>query len=84
MILCYGGGLSLWLKNVIYMKEKIEVLKEVSIEVDRFKKKLNLAIKEQSEKGNYSSRHYASSKRAALDLKNELTKLTQDSKYRWS
>jgi len=66
------------------MKGKIEVLKEVAVELDRFKKKLALAIKEQSEKGNHSSKHYAASKRAALDLKNELTKLTQDSKYRWS
>jgi len=66
------------------MKEKIEVLKEVSVELDRFKKKLALAIKEQSDNKNYSSRHYAASKRAAMDLKNELTKLTQDSKYRWS
>jgi len=64
------------------MKEKIEILKEVAIELDRFKKKLALAIKEQSDSKNYSSRHYAASKRAALDLKNELTKLTQDSKYR--
>ena len=66
------------------MKEKIEVLKEVKAELDRFKIKIDLAIKEQSEKSNYSSRHYASAKRGALDLKNELTKLTQDSKYRWS
>jgi predicted RNA-binding protein with RPS1 domain len=66
------------------MKEKIEVLQEVKAELDRFKIKIDLAIKEQSEKSNYSSRHYASAKRGALDLKNELTKLTQDSKYRWS
>ena len=66
------------------MKEKIEVLEEVKAELDRFKRKIDLAIKEQSEKSNYSSRHYASAKRSALDLKNELTKLTQDSKYRWS
>ena len=65
------------------MKEKIDVLKEVALELDRFKKKLALAIKEQSEKGNNSSRQYAAVKRAALDLKHELTKLTQDSKYRW-
>lgn len=64
--------------------EKIEILKEVEIELKRFSKKLYLAIKEQSDKTNYSSRNYAASKRAALDLKNELTKLTQDSKYRWS
>lgn len=63
--------------------EKIEVLKEISVELDRFRKKLALAIKEQSDANNYSSRHYAASKRSALDLKNELTKLTQDSKYRY-
>jgi len=66
------------------MKEKIDILTEVAIELDRFRKKLIFAITEQSEKGNYSNHHYAASKRAALDLKNELTKLTQDSKYRWS
>lgn len=66
------------------MKEKIDVLKEVSIELDRFKKKLALAIKEQSSESNYSNKNYAASKRAAMDLKNELTKLTQDSKYRWN
>jgi hypothetical protein len=45
--------------------EKIEILKEVEIEFKRFSKKLSLAIKEQSNKGNYSSRNYAASKRAA-------------------
>lgn len=64
--------------------EKIDILKEIVVELDRFRKKLSLAVKEQSEKANYSNRHYAASKRAALDLKNELTKLTQDSKYRYS
>lgn len=66
------------------MKQKIDVLKEVEVELDRFKNKLALAIKEQSDNKNYSNQHYAASKRAVLDLKNELTKLTQDSKYRWS
>lgn len=66
------------------MKEKIDVLKEVQLELSRFKKKLDLAIKEQSSDSNYSNKNYAASKRAALDLKNELTKLTQDSKYRYS
>lgn len=63
--------------------EKIEILKEIVGELERFRKKLALAIKEQSETDNSSSRHYAALKRAAMDLKNELTKLTQDSKYRW-
>lgn len=65
------------------MKEKIDVLREVEIELNRFKKKLSLAIKEQYNPDNCSSKHYASAKRGALDLKNELTKLTQDSKYRY-
>lgn len=64
--------------------ENIEILKEVKLELDRFKKKLDLAIKEQNEKNNYSSRHFASAKRSAMDLKNELTKLTQSSKYKFS
>ena len=38
------------------MKEKIDVLKEVAVELDRFKKKLALAIKEQSEK--HSGKRY--------------------------
>jgi len=66
------------------MKTKLEVLKEVESEFKRFKKKLESAIKEQSTEDNCSNKNYASCKRAALDLKNELTKLTQDSKYRWS
>lgn len=65
-------------------RTNIEILQEVALELDRFKNKLDLAIKEQSEKGNYSSKHYASAKRGALDLKNELTKLTQASKYKWN
>lgn len=66
------------------MKEKIDVLKEVQTELYRFSKKIVLAIREQSEKANCSNKHYASAKRGAMDLKNELTKLTQDSKYRYS
>lgn len=64
--------------------EKIDILREVETELKRFTKKLHAAIKEQSDrKNNWSNKDYAASKRAALDLKNELTKLTQDSKYRW-
>lgn len=63
--------------------KNIDILKEVAVELDRFKKKLSLAIKEQQREDNYSSKHYASAKRGALDLKNELTKLTQDSKYKY-
>lgn len=66
------------------MKTNEQILREVKIELDRFTKKLNMAIKEQAKEGNYSSREYASAKRGALDLKNELTKLTQDSQYKYN
>ncbi len=65
-------------------KNNIEILLEVNKELKRFKKKIHLAIIEQSESGNYSSKNYAAAKRGAMDLKNELTKLTQASKYKYS
>lgn len=66
--------------------ENIDILREIVVELDMFKKKLVLAIKEQDVKEPFyaSKKHYAACKRAALDLKNELTKLTQDSKYKYS
>jgi len=64
--------------------DNIDVLLEVKLELDRFTKKLKAAIAEQGHPDAYSKRQYASCKRAALDLKNELTKLTQDSKYKYS
>jgi len=65
------------------MKSNLDILKEVTVELDRFKKKLAYAIREQGVEGVYTSRHFASCKRAAYDLKNELTKLTQSSKYKY-
>lgn len=59
--------------------ENIDILREVKSELDRFKKRLELAIKDP-----YSRKNYAAAKRGALDLKNELTKLTQDCKYKYS
>lgn len=64
------------------MKEKLDILREVAVELNRFSKKLALAIKEQEE-NKWAVKQYAASKRSAMDLKNELTKLTQDSKYRY-
>jgi len=58
-------------------KQKIETLKSVKKELERCSKRINLAIEEQSTENNYSQRHFAAVKRSALDLKNELTKLTQ-------
>ena len=66
------------------MKTKLEVLREIESELKRFSKKLSLAIEEQKQP--YIPCHskiYAAAKRSALDLKNELTKLTQDSNYRY-
>ena len=66
-------------------KTKLQVLQEVEQELKRFQKKLSAAISEQKRgEGLYQSQIYAASKRSALDLKVELTKLTQDCKYRWS
>ena len=55
----------------------VRVLIDVRNETNRFLDKLELAINEQSDKNNYSSKFFAASKRAALDLKSELTRLTQ-------
>ena len=65
------------------MKTNAQILLDVKIELTRFQKKLSKAILEQSNEKNSSHKQYASCKRGALDLKNELTKLTQDSKYKW-
>ncbi len=63
------------------IKNKVSILKNITVELNRFQKRLALAIVEQETIDNCSSRHYAASKRGALDLKNELTKLTQDTKH---
>ena len=66
------------------MKTNIEILTEVESELNRFREKLTLAIAEQQKNEIRPSKKFAAAKRAALDLKNELTKLTQCSKYKWS
>lgn len=67
------------------MKTNLDVLKEIGYELNRFQKKIALAVKEQTENGDTGSgnRDYAACRRAALDLKKELTKLTQDSIYKY-
>lgn len=65
------------------MKTEYEVLIEVKQELDRFTSTLNKAIEEQKESSQSSHRNLASAKRGAMDLKNQLTKLTQMSKYIW-
>jgi len=73
------------------MKTRSEVLREVQVELTRFQSKLKEAIDERKDTFftkngdiiDFSSKKFASAKRAALDLKNELTKLTQDTKYRY-
>ncbi len=65
-------------------KTELEILQEVELELERFSAKLKQAKIEQSTPNNWSSQKFASCKRAAMDLKNELTKLTQSSKYKYS
>lgn len=68
------------------MKTNLEVLKEVAIELKRFNEKFIEAIEfENARKSTYDypSKKMASCKRAALDLKMELTKITQLSKYKY-
>lgn len=64
------------------MRTKSQLLEEVEKEAERFMQKLKEAI-EEHKKDEYSRKKYAAVKRAAMDLKNELTKLTQDVKYLW-
>lgn len=56
------------------MKENIEILNEVEIELKRFNQKFQEAKQEQSDSNNWSKKKYASLRRAALDLKNNLNK----------
>jgi hypothetical protein len=61
----------------------LDILLEVQKELQRFTEKVALAIKEQSGEPYPSNRAYAAAKRGALDLKAELSKLTQDTKYKY-
>ena len=67
----------------MYCKQELDILNEIKGELERFTTKFDLAIIEQSDTKNYSRRHIAGVKRSAYDLKNELTKLTQISKYKY-
>ena len=64
----------------------LSILIEVEKELNRFTEKLKKAIIEQGSGKPYcwSKKDYAAVKRSALDLKNELTKLTQDSNYKYN
>ena len=59
------------------------MLLEVEQELQRFQKRLTDAI-EDSKTDAYVSTKFASCKRSAMDLKKELTKITQSSKYLWN
>lgn len=64
-------------------KLSIELLNEVEIETKRFLKKLTEAkkrIKEDS-RAAYGSKETGAIKRASLDLKNELTRISQSQSY---
>ena len=63
------------------MKVRIYVLEEVKFEAERFLEKIRKAIDEDNDilkkPSHYPSKRFAEVKRSALDLKNELTKITQ-------
>lgn len=66
------------------MIENIEILRDIETELARFTKKIKTAIKEQGhEDSRWMHKEFASAKRGAMDLKRELTKLTQSSKYKY-
>lgn len=67
------------------MRDKKQMLLSVREELKRFASKLDEAIA-QADRGDFGfyNKKFAACKRAALDLKNELTKITQSSKYLWS
>lgn len=62
------------------MKDKKKMLGEVRAELLRFLHKLDEAIAD-SDDNRFHSTKFAACKRSALDLKMELTKITQSSKY---
>lgn len=63
----------------------LEVLKETELELKRTLKKVQVARKdaEQEYYNQYRSYSFASAKRAALDCKFALTKLTQSTRCKW-
>jgi hypothetical protein len=62
------------------MKDKKVMLYEVRVELLRFLHKLDEAI-EDTQGDQFYSKKFAACKRSAMDLKNELSKITQSSKY---
>lgn len=69
---------------MIVKRSNKSILQEVSVELKRFKSKLDLALKQDENTLEFGTpKYFASVKRAALDLKQELTKITQSSHYKW-
>lgn len=61
--------------------QRLKTLKEVEVETERFLKKLREAIDSEPKVADYrysygGSKKWASVKRAALDMKNELSRIT--------
>jgi len=61
-----------------------KILRDVGIELQRLEKKIHEALLQTDKdlEGD-KPKYFASCKRDAQDLKQELTKLTQSSKYKW-
>ena len=60
----------------------VDVIDEVEAEVNRFMIKLNaLQVRYREEKHRYPNKNTAAVRRAALDLKQELTKITQSTSW---
>ncbi len=67
------------------MIERLTILKDIETELSRFKSKLDAAIKEEKANANTynrSPKFYAAAKRSAMDLKQALTVLTKDERYK--
>jgi hypothetical protein len=63
----------------MYDKDHIEMLREVEAECNRFKKRLTAAINRiKKDDFSWGCKETGALKRAALDLKSELTRITQN------
>jgi len=65
------------------MIENKQVLEEVRAEIVRTLQTIDTALADPFIANMHNNHKFAACKRRALDLKKELNKLTQNTKYRW-